>query len=151
MKKAATLGLLLLAAMLSNCGSNNATGTAATVDGTWQAVMVGGSGEASVIDFNTKFTVNNDNSLNVSTINFLTVGTCFVSGATAGGTFTLTSGLNVTPITGNFSFVVQSGSPAGNTLTLTGTEDGTTITGTWTLTGGSGCAGAGDFTMTQSP
>jgi hypothetical protein len=148
MKKFAILGLMAMALVLSSCG-NDQTAAAADTSGNWQAVLTGGAGEASVLSFNTSFSVNNDGSLSVSNLAFLTTGTCFVSGGTASGTATVTTD-STGLVTGSVNYVVQSGSPAGNTLTLVGTEDGTTITGTWTLTGGEGCTGAGDFTMKRS-
>ena len=148
MKKLAILGLIALLLTVVGRGSST-TAAAADTSGTWQAVLTGGAGEASALSFNTKFSVNNDGSLNVSAFSFLTVQTCFVSGGTVSGTANVTTDSNGL-VTGTISYVIQSGSPAGNTLTLSGTESGTTVTGTWTLTGNEGCSGAGDFTMKKS-
>ena len=148
MKKIAILSLMVLALVLSGCGSDQST-AAADTSGAWQAVLTGGAGEASVLSFNTTFSVNNDGTLSVTNLAFLTVGTCFVSGGTAGGTADVTTDTNGV-VTGTISFIVQSGSPAGNTLTLTGTEDSNTITGTWALEGNDGCSGSGDFTMKRT-
>lgn len=151
MKKFAIILLVALELAVAGCGSSQTT-AAADASGTWQAVLTGGAGEGSVLSFNTKFSVNNDGSVSVSSISFLTVGTCFVSGQTGSGTATLTTD-STGLVTGDVTFIVQSGTPAGNTLTLTGTESGSTITGNWTLTGGAGsddCVGGGDFTMKKS-
>jgi len=149
MKRLAVVALLALASNLSGCGSSSSTNTApATASGTWQAVLTGGSGEASGLSFITTFSVNGDASLNISGIEFITTGSCFASGSSASGTLNVTTnGNNV--VTGPLSFTVQSGTPAGNTLTLTGTENGTVITGKWTLTGSTDCTGSGTFTMCQ--
>jgi hypothetical protein len=151
MKKFAILGLLMLELALSGCGSTSQTTAATDTSGVWQAVMSGGAGEASALSFVTKFSVNGDGSLNISSFNFLNTDpqACFVSGQTEGGTASVTTD-STGLVTGTVTYTVQSGTPAGNTLTLTGTEDGTTITGTWALTGGGACTGAGDFTMKRS-
>jgi hypothetical protein len=150
MKRFVLVALLALALALSGCGSKNSSTTAATTtaSGTWQAVLSGGSGEASALSFVTTFSVNDDGSLSVTGIEFITVGSCFVSAASASGTLDVTTDAN-NVVTGMLSYVVQSGSPAGNTLTLLGTESGPTITGNWTLTGGAGCTGSGEFVMCQ--
>jgi hypothetical protein len=150
MKQLAIVVLLALGLTVSGCGGGSSSTTAtSTASGTWEAVLSGGSGEASALSFVTTFSVGSNNSLSVSNLTFLTVGTCFVSGSSASGTLsTSTNSNNV--VTGNLSFTVQSGTPAGNTLTLTGTESGTSITGSWSLTGASGCTGTGSFTMTKS-
>ena len=149
MKKLAILSLLVLAMTVNGCGNSSTPTTATTTgSGTWEAQLTGGTGDASVLNFVTTFSVNGDGSLSVTGFTFLTTGSCFVSGETATGTSTLTtSGTGV--VSGPVSYTVTSGTPAGNTLSLSGTENGTTITGTWTLTGGNGCSGAGSFTMTK--
>jgi hypothetical protein len=149
MKKLFVVVFLALELIVTGCGNGTAT-AATTASGTWQAVLTGGAAEASALSFITKFSVNGDGSLSVSSFGFLTVGTCFVSGQTESGSADLVTDTTTNLVTGTITFVVQSGSPAGNTLTLTGTESGSTITGTWVLEGGTGCQGSGDFTMTQS-
>src|SRR5215475_12844683 len=90
MKKLAVSVMLMLALVLAGCGNNTTTADTDT-SGNWQAVLTGGAGEASVLSFNTKFTVNGDGSLSVSSIQFLTVGTCYVSDATGSGTANVTT------------------------------------------------------------
>ncbi|HUO24726.1 MAG TPA: hypothetical protein VMU61_03610 [Candidatus Aquilonibacter sp.] len=136
MKQLAVVVLLALELAVLGCGSSTPTNTAPTAaSGTWQAVLVGGSGEASTLNFVTTFSVNGDSSLDVTGIQFITVGPCFGAGSTAGGSLSVSNSTGV--VTGPFSFSVQSGT--GNTLTLAGTENGTVITGTWTLNGSGGC------------
>lgn len=165
MKKLATLALLALEIIVCGCG-NGATSTTTTTSagGKWQAVMVGGTGEASLVDFVTAFTVGSGGgSLSITAFSFLNTGACFVSGQTESGSATLvTSSTNA--VTGTLTYTVTSGNPAGNVLTLNGTTvtgtsnngvlTGGAVTGSWTLTGGQGdssCVVAnGTFTMTQS-
>ena len=149
MKKLAIVVVLMLELLVIGCGNDTTTAQTDT-SGNWQAVLTGGAGEASVLSFNTKFTVNGDGSLSVTSIQFLTVGTCFVSGATGSGTANVTTDATTGALSGTLTLVVQSGNPAGNTLTLNGTVDSNTTTGTWVLTGGEGCNGSGDFTMKKS-
>ena len=146
MKKIAILMMLTLLA--NGCGSSNNSSQAAA-GGSWQAQLSGGVGPASGFSFITAFTVNGDGSLSISNFQFLTTGTCFVSGETESGTLIVTTNSQNT-VTGTLKFVVTSGSPSGNTLTLNGSEVANTITGNWTLTGSNGCASTGPFTMTQS-
>jgi hypothetical protein len=151
MKKVAIFGLLALELAFSGCGSSSPTTAASDTSGVWQAVMSGGAGEASALSFVTKFSVNGDGSLTISSFNFLNTDpqACFVSGQTESGTANVSTD-STGLVTGTVTYVVQSGTPAGNTLTLTGTENGTTITGTWALTGSGACTGSGNFTMTRS-
>jgi hypothetical protein len=142
--------LLLVALMLNGCGSNNSgtsTGQVASTGG-WEAEMFNGVGVASGFSFVTNFTVNSDSSLNIRSFQFLTAGTCFVSGETETGTLIQTvSGTGV--VTGPLTYTITSGNPAGNMLALSGSEDGNTITGNWTFTGTGDCPStSGTFTMT---
>jgi hypothetical protein len=150
MKQLAMAGILALGMMAGGCGTTTNT-EASAVNGTWQAAITLGDGAATQYDFITSFSApsSGTGSLGVGYFSFNTAGSCFMTGTSASGTFTLTSDVN-SVISGSFTFAVQSGSPAGNTLSLTGTQTGNTITGTWTLTGSSACTGAGNFTMTQT-
>lgn len=105
-------------------------------------------GNTTVFSFGTSLNVNGDSSLTVSNFQFTTNSSCFVSGETETGSFTLSGNFNGS-VNGKFGFNVQSGNPSGNTLALSGTANGNTITGTWTLTGSGGCTGNGTFTMTK--
>jgi hypothetical protein len=150
MKRLVVVALLALELAISGCGSSTTNTAPTTASGTWQAVLSGGTGEASALSFVTTFTVNSDGSLNVHTVEFITGGptSCFVSAASATGSLNVTTNAD-NVVTGPLSFTVQSGTPAGNTLTLAGTENGPTITGNWTLTGGTGCTGSGEFIMCE--
>jgi hypothetical protein len=153
--------LLLLALLLSGCGSSSPT-LQSTTGGIWEAQLLGGTGGG--FSFITQFTVNSDGSLNITSFQFLNQGTCFtsISAVTPTGSVLLQLNTNDT-VTGTITYVVKAN---GNTLTLNGTVTGTavvasnnssasltgaTITGNWTLTGGTGCnASGGSFTMTES-
>src|SRR5262249_739325 len=108
MKKLVIVVVLMLELLVVGCG-NNTTTAETDNSGNWQAVLTGGAGEASVLSFNTAFTVNGDGSLAVTSIQFLTVGTCFVSGATGSGTANVTTDATTGAISGTLTFVVQSG------------------------------------------
>jgi hypothetical protein len=155
--------LLLLALVLNGCGSSTPT-LQSTSGGIWQATLYSGVGSASGFSFITQFTVNSDGTLNITSFQFLNLGTCFtsVSAVTPTGSVVLVLNTNDT-VSGSIKYVVQSN---GNTLTLNGTVTGTaivtannssasltgaTITGDWLITGGTGCNDAGgSFTMNQS-
>jgi len=158
MRSLAILGLVVVELMVVGCGNSNnsTTSTTQAANGIWESALVGKDAGVGVFNFTTAFTVNSDNSLNVSFFSFLTTGPCFpLTGASTTGSFDVTS-TSTTP-TANFQFTVQSG---GSTLTLTGTATGTTdssgnttwtsITGTWTVAGGTSCTGGGTFTMTET-
>ena len=145
MKQFAVAVLLALGLTLLGCGSNNSN--PANINGTWNATLTD-TNNATVFSFGTALAVNSDDSLNITNFNFTTNSTCFVSGETETGSFTLSGNFNGN-VAGKFGMTVQSVTPAGNTLALSGTVNGNTITGTWTLTGGTGCTGSGNFTMTK--
>ncbi len=162
--------LLLMALMLDGCSSNSKT-LQSTTTGTFQSVMYGGVGEASGFSFITDFTLNSNDTLNVSFFQFLTQNSvdnkpCFpINGGTVSGLIADYVVNSDDTVSGTLSMIVKSG---GNTLTLSGDVTGTaTVTGTppntqtvftsasvsgsWGLTGGTGCNDAGgSFVMTQS-
>src|SRR5690242_12948348 len=137
MKKLAILALLALEVVVCGCGnsSNSTTTTPPSAGGKWQAVLVGGAGQASATDFVTAFTVGSGGgSLTITAFSFLNTNACFVSGETQSGSATLTTDSS-NAVTGTLTYTVTSGSPAGNVLTL----NGDTLTGTssnGSLTGG---------------
>ena len=148
MKRFVVLSLLALELMVAGCGNSVTNPTAVnTGTGTWEAALTGGTGDASLLNFVTTYSVNNDGSLSVTGFTFITDGPCFVA-STASGTADLTTN-GTLQVTGPVSFTIQSQNPAGNTLSLTGNELGTTITGTWSLTGSQSCTASGSFTMTK--
>jgi len=159
MRKLAILVLLAVELAVGGCGNSTSTTTTTTdASGNWEAQLTGGTGEASLLNFTTAFTVNNSGPLSITGFSFINTGTCFVSGETESGNATLATD-STNAVTGTLTYTVQSGTPAGNTLTLTGNVTGTNssnaltggaVTGTWSLTGGTGCTGTGNFTMCQN-
>ena len=145
MKRYAAAFVVFICMALIGCGSNNSD--ASNVNGKWNATLVSG-GNTTVFSFGTNLKTNGDGSLTVSSFQFTTNSSCFVSGETESGSFTLGGNFNGA-VNGKFGMNVQSGNPSGNTLALSGTANGNTISGTWTLTGSGGCTGNGTFTMTK--
>ncbi len=171
MKKLAFLTLLALAFAVSSCGNSTPTNvTNTSTSGNWEALLTGGTGEASKLDFVTAFSVTNSGPLDITGFGFINSGACFATGLNAEnetGAATLTTS-STNQVTGTVTLTVNSVNPAGNTLTmtgnLTGSSNGTTTTtgtlsngvvaGTWTLTGGASCTGGaasvtGNFLMCQ--
>lgn len=181
MKKLALLMVLALQLAVSGCSSstlqNTPTNTATA--GQWEAQLVGGTGQASKLNFVTGFNVQNNGTatvqLDITSFGFFNQQECFQlgtlqnPGSTEEGTASFTTNTGTTQVTGTLTFTVKSITPPGNTLTLTtpqggltGTSNGTTTTtgtlsngvavGTWTLKGGQGdpsCTGQGNFLMCQ--
>ena len=154
--------LLLLTVMLSGCGTKNPV--QAGVGGIWQAVLVGGEGQASGLSFNTQFTVSGS-TLSFSTLQFLNndPGACFpLSPALSGdsGTADLqynsadqltNSTVTITVTSGSNTLTQTSQTVTGTINTNTNVLSDGVVTGTWVLAGGTGCTGTGgSFTMTQS-
>lgn len=175
MKKLAILMLLALELAVSGCGTSSpSTVTNTSTTGFWETQLIGGTGEASKLNFVTEFNVENSGPLAITSFSFINAGACFangLNGSTEAGTasFTTTSGTG--QVTGQLSYTVTSVTPPGNVLTLTspeggltGTSNGTTATtgtltggvavGSWTLTGGAGDPSCvvlhGTFTMCQA-
>ena len=145
MQRFAAVFVVFICMALIGCGSNNSN--ASNINGTWNATLTSG-GNTTVFSFGTSLHVNGDNSLTVSNFQFTTSSSCFVSGETESGSFTL-SGNSNGAMNGKFGMNVQSGTRSGNTLAMSGTASGNTISGTWTLNGSGGCTGNGTFTMTK--
>jgi hypothetical protein len=179
MKKLAVIALLGMGMWLSSCASGTNTPVVQTgAGGIWEAQLVGGLGEASLLDFTVQFSVGaGGGPLDITSIPaFLNnnQNSCFpaVSGY-SGSAVLATSASN--QVTGSLSFTVSSGTSStvttASTLTLTagpdstpptegvtGTSSGTSdnsalsngvVQGVWSLSGGTGCTGSGTFTMCQ--
>src|SRR6202163_4028583 len=175
MKKLAFLVALALELAVCGCGTHTIANTtpSTTTSGSWEAQLTGGADQASLLNFVTAFSLNNNNTvtsgpLTITGFGFINAGKCFangVNGSTETGNATLVTS-SADQVTGSLSFKVVSVTPAGNTLTmsgnLTGTSNGTVTTagtlsngvvvGTWSLSGGAGdpsCTGSGNFLMCQ--
>lgn len=162
MKKIAFAALLALAIALCSCGTTHNTPVPTTsASGNWEAQLVGGTGEASLLDFVTGFSVGSGGGgFNITSFSFINTNasSCFLSVASETGSATLTTS-STNQVTGSMNFSVTSGS--GNVLTLTTSSTGVTGTssngvltngiasGDWSLSGGSGCTGSGTFIMCQ--
>jgi len=167
----AVVGLVGLGFWLGGCGSSNTLATAPTTSasGNWEATLVGGTGEASKLDFVTSFSVGTGGgNLDIKAFSFINSdpASCFLGVQGASGSAILTTS-TTNQVTGSMIITVSSSSPSGNTLTLsttasgglpggqvTGTSSNGTlssgvVTGNWTLTGGTGCTGQGTFLMCQ--
>jgi hypothetical protein len=164
--------LIVLALELAVCGCGNnvkSTTTNTETTGNWEALLIGGTDQASLLNFTVAFSVTNSGPLNITRLSFFNQGACFgtaVDSTNENGTATFTTS-SANAVTGTLDLTVNSVTPAGNTLTitgaLTGTSNGTKTTtgtlsngvvvGTWTLSGGQGdpsCTGGGTFTMCQT-
>jgi hypothetical protein len=174
MKKLAILMVLALEMAVAGCGTttqNTTTNTSTT--GNWEAELIGGTGEASKLNFTTAFNVENSGPLSDITVAFINQNACFtlpVNGpnTTESGTAAFTTNTATNQVTGTLTLTISSSMSVNQLILtsypngLTGTSNGTTTTtgtlsngvvvGTWQLTGGSGdptCAGTGTFLMCQ--
>ncbi len=175
MKKLAVLVVLALELAVAGCGTNTTQSTTpgTVTNGSWEAELTGGTEQASLLNFVTTFSLNNNETitsgpLTITAFGFINVGKCFANGfanSTESGTATLNTNV-AGQVTGTLNFQVVSTNPPGNKLTLKGTVTGTSngtstnvgtlsngvVVGSWTLAGGKGdssCQGAGDFLMCQ--
>jgi hypothetical protein len=170
MKKLVLLALVLELAVCG-CGSHSTTNTTTSTSttGNWEAQLIGGTQQASLLNFTVAFTVTNSGPLNITGFSFFNAGSCFangLNGETENGTATFTTS-SAGQVTGTLNLTVNSVTPAGNSLALTGNLTGTSsattgttgtlsngvVVGQWTLTGGQGdssCAGSGTFIMCQN-
>jgi len=158
MKKLAILAIVALQVAVCGCGktsTNAAQNPTTSVNGTWEAILSGGDGQAGVLNFVTQFNVGTEGgTLDITSFSFLTSGPCFSSVKENGSASLNTSSTN--QVTGTMSYTVTGG---GSTLildgtTVTGTSNNGTLTGgavsgTWSLSGGSGCTGSGTFILCQ--
>jgi hypothetical protein len=169
MNKLALVAVLALLLGFCGCGTStsNTSVVNTTANGTWEATLTGGSGNGSLLNFVTQFTVTDQGPLNITSVAFFNVGpnACFTTGMNQEnetGSANFGTNSNGT-VVGTLSLTINSVNPAGNTLTLTGTLTGTSngtttttgvlsngvVSGTWTLKGGAGCTGQGDFLLCQ--
>jgi hypothetical protein len=162
MRKLAILALIALEIAVCSCGTHTPnTTTTTSAGGNWQAVILGGIGQAGALDFVTTFSVGTGGGgLDITQFSFLTSGVCFATGESESGSATLVTDSS-NAVTGTMTYTVT-GISTGSTLTLDGTTvtgtsnagklTGGVVTGTWSLTSStSGCtSGTGTFTLTQT-
>ena len=147
MKQILPVMLIVIAILLAGCGS----GSSNTINGHWTAALMdSGSNGSPVFDFTVSLAATGSNNLSITNLNFTTANSCFASGSTANGGFTLSGNFNGVT-SGGFQMNIQSAPSGGNNLlTLVGTVQNNTVNGTWTLTGTTaGCTGSGSFTMNK--
>jgi hypothetical protein len=153
MNKLAILLVVGMALALSNCANNTpSTVTNTSTSGNWEAQLIEGTGQASLLSFVVTFSVTNSGPLDIVGFGFFNQGQCFATGLnqqTEKGSAAFTT--NTTgQVTGTLNLTVTS-STTGSVLSLsgqlTGRSNGTTTTtgtlsngvvvGTWTLTNSS--------------
>jgi hypothetical protein len=163
MKKLAVLVGLALQMALCSCNTAPTNNVTTTTNSTWEAVLTGGTGPMSQLNFVVTFSVTDttgqpDQPLDVTSFSFFNQGqnSCFVTGTdeeAVSGTATLSTA-TTGDVTGTFLLNVTSastGTALALTGNLTGTSNGTpTTTGTlsngvvegqWTLTPGTNVSG----------
>ena len=176
MKKLVFLLGLALELAVCGCGTHTIANTvpSTTTNATWEAQLTGGTDQASLLNFVTSFSLNNNNTvtsgpLTITGFGFINAGKCFangINGSTESGNATLVTN-TADQVTGTLSYKIVSVTPAGNTLTMTGNLTGTSngtplvagtlsngvVVGTWKLDGGAGdpsCSvTSGSFIMCQ--
>jgi len=156
MKKLAILFVLALEIAVCGCGGNTTSSTSTpttSTNGNWEAQLINGTGQASLLNFVVSFSVNNTGPLDITGFSFFNAGSCFQTGTdaeTESGTATLST-TNAGTVSGPFTLTVTAagtGTALALTGTISGTSNGTTTTtgtlsggsvvGTWTLKPGSG-------------
>ncbi len=169
MKKLAILIVLALEIAVCGCGSSKNANTEVNTQssGNWEAQLVGGTQQASLLNFVVTFSVTNSGPLDITGFQFFNQGACFgndIHSTTQSGTanFSTAAGGSVT---GTLNLTIKSSDNA-NSLALTGNLTGTSnassgtlgtlsngvVNGTWQLTGGAGdpsCSASGTFLMCQ--
>jgi len=173
MKKFAVVVLLALGLLLGSCASNTVTPPPTTgAGGNWESQLLGGVGQASLLDFVSNFSVGSGGGpLTINSFSFFNVNSCFTAIASESGSAELITSASG-QVTGTLNYTVTSGvtstDSSSSTLTLTsyspdgltGTSSGTSgttalrngmVQGTWTLTGNTtlGCNGSGTFVLCQ--
>jgi hypothetical protein len=154
MKRFGIAIVLSLALALIGCGLSSSSDST-PLNGNWKAGL---ANPDNTVAFGFTATLTQSGAtVGVSKLSFLTSSSCFDSGTTASGIFTVTDTTHGVT-SGNFQMTVQSG-PSNqngmNVLQFQGTFVRNAISGSWTLTGtGTECskpenATAGNFTMIQ--
>ena len=150
MKIARLAFLILLASILTSCGSGPAP---KTINGAWRANLLNPD-SSTAYTFTTVLTQGTGSTLDVMGFLFVTQPSCFPTPLGQSATFSV-KGHGGGFETGPFAMTISTafGTMTENVLTLKGNRnsDGT-ITGTWTLTGLGVCSGNnGSFSMQLLP
>ena len=155
MKKLAILFVLALEIAVCGCGGKTTSTTenpTTSTNGNWEAQLINGTGQSSLLNFVVSFSVNNTGPLDITGFAFFNSNSCFQTGlntTTESGTATLST-TNAGTVSGPFTLtitgagtgtkLVLKGTIAGNsngTTTTTGTLSNGNVVGTWTLQPGS--------------
>ena len=171
MKSLAILVVLALELAVCGCGNNVPnTVTQTQTSGNWEAQLIDGTGQTTLLNFIVAFNVTNNGPLDITGFAFFNQGACFATGLNQegySGTASFTTN-NAGQVNGTLSMTITSNT-TGSVLTLqtgqlTGTSNGTTTTtgtlsngvvvGQWSLapgTNANGCTGAttGTYIMCQ--
>jgi hypothetical protein len=164
------LALLMIAALLSSCGTSRIQKLPTN---NWQAQLTGGTGPAAALNFMVNFNLSLMNgsfaqAANISDFSFIKPSQCFSGSSVVVGSVTLTNNLNTNQINGSIALTIQS--ETGNVLTVSAVppageliglaSDGAVTNGIanglWTLTPSSNdssqsaCSASGSFIMCQN-
>ena len=93
MKHFALAALLIASLTLIGCASNS---TPANINGSWNATLMSNGNGTPVFTFATSLSENGDGSLTISNFSFSTNSSCFVTGETESGSFTLSGTFTMT-------------------------------------------------------
>jgi hypothetical protein len=165
MKQLGIAFTLALALLPAGCGSGNMmvsspTAKSNNVNGAWNTTLTGAKDVPSFA-LMLMLNQNSDNTVSVTSLNFMSDTPCFMQGSTAAnGGFTMSGDPNGMT-NGSLALVIQAmpdsmagmmstnmSSMSTNMLTLHGTVNNNTATGTFTLTGPmAGCTGSGTLMM----
>jgi len=160
MRKLAILFVLALAIAAGGCGGNTVTSTPTTsTSGNWEAQLISGTGQSSLLNFVISFNLNQTGPLDVTGFSFFNASSCFETGLnveTESGTATLGT-TNAGTVSGPFMLTVVAAGTGTKLImngTIAGTSNGTiystgslsngTVVGTWYLEPGAadkGCVG----------
>lgn len=129
MKTVSILTLLALALVVGSCGTRTPTTTVeTTTTANWEAQLVGGVGQASLLNFVTQFTVTTVNGasqqLSITGFSFYNAGACFVKAVTPPVGVASLNTNSQNQVTGSMTYTITSADPSGNVLTLTTTPNG---------------------------
>ncbi|HTW30180.1 MAG TPA: hypothetical protein VMD76_00785 [Candidatus Sulfotelmatobacter sp.] len=161
MNRVAILIALALLLPVGGCTDTPRSVNVTTSNGNWEAVLLNGTGQASLLNFVVDFSVtdttgNANEPLDITGFSFFNQGSCFTNGhdaesysgeatldTSASGLVTGTLNMSITSST-NGSMLTLQGNLTGTsngTTTTTGTLSNAVVTGTWSLTPGKDATG----------
>jgi hypothetical protein len=145
----ATLLVLVLALIVSGCGSSQIMGAIPNnINGNWTATLINTNGSVAY-QFSATFTQQSGSTLSITNLTYTIDSPCpaLAVADEAAGSFTAT-GSSSGRVAGNFAMSEILTNVGGPELTLQGTLSNGTISGTWSVNGLVPiCSGNGTFTM----